>query len=74
VPLASSIQKQGRRLVSDLSPTNLMIDPPSGWMYGFPKIIPKEHQHRTLEWLIEQGYPKELTEMKHFYCRYWNAG
>lgn len=51
-----------------------MIDPPSGWMYGFPKIIPKEHQHRTLEWLIEQGYPKELTEMKHFYCRYWNAG
>jgi len=36
-----------------------MIDPPSGWKYGFPKVIPKEHQNRTLEWLVENGYPQE---------------
>lgn len=61
--------------MSDLDPDNLVIDPPGGWKYGFPKIIPKEHQHRTLEWLLENGYPEK--EMKsygnHFYCRYWNA-
>lgn len=57
----------------DLDPDRLMIDPPSGWRYGFPKRIPREHQHRTIEWMIEQGYPRHLTEQKHFYVRYWNA-
>lgn len=55
-----------------LSPTNLMIDPPEGWRYGFPKVIPPEHQHRTLEWLVEQGYPKELLERTMMRIRYWN--
>ena len=59
-----------------LKPENLMIDPPSGWRYGFPKIIPKEHQTRTLDWLVEQGYPKEIIVEcgDHFYVRYWNVG
>ena len=57
----------------DLDPDRLMIDPPSGWRYGFPKRIPREHQHRVLEWMVEQGYPRHLTEGKHFYVRYWNA-
>ena len=42
----------------DLDPDRLMIDPPSGWRYGFPKRIPREHQHRATEWMIEQGYPR----------------
>ena len=51
----------------------LMIDPPSGWRYGFPKIMPLEARTRTLEWLVENGYPQhEIDNMKeHFYCRYW---
>ena len=57
----------------DLDPDRLMIDPPSGWRYGFPKRIPREHQHRATEWMIEQGYPRHLTEGSHFYVRYWNA-
>lgn len=69
-----SILKLGKRPVNELSPKNLMIDPMEGWKYGFPKIIPQNQQHRTLEWLIEQGYPKSLTEEKYFYCRYWNTG
>ena len=58
-----------------LKPTNLYIDPPSGWMYGFPKIIPPEHQTRTLEWLVEQGYPEKIIRDMGdvFYCRYWNG-
>ena len=58
-----------------LKPENLFIDPPSGWKYGFPKIIPPEHQSRTLEWLVEQGYPKKLLDSMgdYFICRYWNG-
>lgn len=57
----------------DLDPDRLMIDPPSGWRYGFPKRIPREHQHRAKEWMIEQGYPRILTEGKYFPVRYWSA-
>ena len=50
-----------------------IIDPPSGWKYGFPKVLPLEHMNRTLEWLVENGYPKEEIDScgKYFYCRYW---
>lgn len=52
----------------------LMIDPPSGWAYGFPKVIPPEHQGRINEWLVEQGYPQSIIDKMgdYFYCRYWN--
>ena len=56
-----------------LDPDRLMIDPPSGWQYGFPKPIPREHLHRATEWMIENGYPRKLTEGKYFPVRYWNA-
>lgn len=51
----------------------LMIDPPEGWRYGFPKPIPKAHRHRTLEWLVDEGYPKELISERGFVCRYWEV-
>lgn len=59
--------------MTNLDPDHLMIDPPEGWRYGFPKRIPREHQHRTLEWLVEQGYPKaEIDRLGRFFiCRYW---
>lgn len=49
-----------------------MIDPPSGWKYGFPKPIPSEEKN-VLKWLVENGYPqKEIDSCgRHFYCRYW---
>jgi len=57
-----------------LDPKRLMIDPPEGWKYGFPKRIPPEHQSRTLQWLVEEGYPQHLIDKMgdHFYCRYWS--
>lgn len=52
----------------------LIIDPPSGWKYGFPKPIPEDRRYDSLTWLVEQGYPQSLIDEfgEHFYCRYWS--
>jgi hypothetical protein len=49
-----------------------MIDPPSGWKYGFPKEIP-EHIDDTRQWLIDNGYPeKDIKALgESFWCRLW---
>lgn len=48
------------------------IDPPSGHLYGFPKILPDDVTD-TISWLVEQGYPKSrIAEMgENFVCRHW---
>lgn len=50
-----------------------IIDPPSGWQYGFPKPIPEERKKDVKSWLVEQGYPKPLIDSlgEYFSCRYW---
>ena len=50
-----------------------IIDPPSGWKYGFPKPIPEDRLKDSTVWLVEQGYPQHLIDDlgEHFYCRYW---
>ena len=35
----------------------LMIDPPSGWKYGFPKAKPDDATN-TIAWLLSEGYPQ----------------
>lgn len=49
-----------------------MIDPPSGWLFGFPKEIPDEVEN-VIEWLVANGYPKaKIDELgDNFWCRYW---
>ena len=49
-----------------------MIDPPSGWKYGFPKVLPNDVTD-TLKWLVENGYPQgEIDEFgDNFCCRHW---
>jgi hypothetical protein len=40
-----------------------MIDPPSGWRYGFPKEIPDDVDVTDVNaWLIENGYPKKFID------------
>lgn len=40
-----------------------MIDPPSGWRYGFPKEMPEDLKPEDInEWLVLNGYPKEFIE------------
>jgi len=41
--------------------TKTYIDPPEGWKYGFPKVLPKGTTD-ILGWLLEQGYPQSLME------------
>lgn len=49
-----------------------MIDPPSGWMYGFPKEIPEDVDNTT-KWLVDNGYPEKLIKDlgDNFYVRNW---
>ncbi len=43
----------------------LIIDPPSGWRYGFPKEVSMEN------WLLECGYPEKDLELAMKYGRSW---
>jgi hypothetical protein len=56
----------------------LMIDPPEGWRYGFPK--PVHEEFHTLgddfdlgKWLLDQGYPEKDIELALKYSRYWES-
>lgn len=50
-----------------------IIDPPSGWKYGFPKPIPKKRLKDVKVWLVEQGYPQKEIDIlgDYFYYRFW---
>ena len=51
-----------------------MVDPPSGWKYGFPKELPDSAKGDAFfSWLVSEGYPQsEIDNMgEHFYSRYW---
>ena len=53
----------------------LWIDPPEGWMYGFPKKMPVDKIPVMTEWILENGYPKKSMEAygKYFHVRYWDV-
>ena len=52
----------------------MLIDPPMGWRYGFPKKLPTPEPDNIVEWLISEGYPRALyEELKtcfHYRCIY----
>ena len=51
-----------------------MIDPPSGWRYGFPKAYDRVTDGDDFRaWLLREGYPQaEIDRMgDHFYVRQW---
>ena len=53
----------------------MMVDPPSGWRYGFPKPLPTDlpEGESIVPWLLSEGYPQSEIDAcgKYFYCRYW---
>ena len=55
----------------------MVCDPPSGWMYGFPKIVPRELEEASDEdwtnWLVANGYPAKDTELALRHMRMWFA-
>lgn len=46
------------------------IDPPEGWAYGFPKIYTPKEDQSCEDWLVENGYPRDMAEMG-WPCRFW---
>lgn len=46
------------------------IDPPSGWRYGFPKIIPDDITDLR-QWFLDNGYPEKDIDLALKYSRYW---
>lgn len=46
-----------------------MVDPPSGWRYGFPKLYDPACGLSMEEWLTKEGYPHKPE-----YVRQWYVG
>ena len=53
----------------------LMIDPPGGWEFGFPRPLPEKYKDNILGFLVGHGYPQEkIWEYgEHFYYRCWEV-
>lgn len=51
-----------------------MIDPPQGWLYGFPKILPEPRPKNIRKWLIDNGYPPQKVWQlgEDMFCREWD--
>lgn len=54
----------------------LIVDPPSGWAFGFPKPYFKnaiKDKDELNKWLIENGYPEREIERfgAYFPVRFW---
>lgn len=49
----------------------LMIYPPDGDLYGFPKELPQDYKLDLEKWLESQGYPAEKTRTGINKANYW---
>ena len=47
------------------------LDPPSGWMYGFPKLWNPNTDPDIETWLLKNGYPESQVEFGLTYLRQW---
>ena len=47
----------------------IMVDPPGGWRYGFPKVLDETVTFR--KFLLNNGYPREDLDLAENYSRYW---
>jgi len=51
----------------------MMVDPPSGWRYGFPKVYLKDRDGDLGEFLAVNGYPRSEIDFALRYLRMWPA-
>lgn len=49
-----------------------LVDPPSGWKYGFPRLYDPANDGPMRAWLVKNGYPKSLAD-KDFSCTFTAA-
>ncbi len=50
---------------------DIWIDPPSGWLYGFPKRVPSDANICKI--LLDSSYPKEDVYFALRHLRVWPA-
>ena len=53
-----------------------MIDPPSGWRFGFPKAIPDDVEFGNyIKRMVENGYPQSEVDKygEYFIYRIWEV-
>jgi len=50
-----------------------MYDPPSGWMFGFPRPYAPLPGESIEETLVRDGYPKKDAGWASSYCRFWDT-
>ena len=50
---------------------NMMVDPPSGWRYGFPALWDRKIHPKLEDLLREKGYPEKDIEFARQYMRMW---
>ena len=50
-----------------------MIDPPSGWRYGFPRVYDEAQDGPMDQFLLANGYPAKDVEFALQYMRVWPA-
>lgn len=49
----------------------MLYDPPSGWMYGFPKVYKPLPGETLTQTLLRDGYPqREIDNGGARYCRF----
>jgi hypothetical protein len=51
-----------------------IVDPPSGWRYGFPKIMPRglKTEEEKTQWFLDNNYPRDLIDINMLsHCRSW---
>lgn len=61
-------------MMTDIYSKPLMVDPPSGHRYGFPKLYDQSKEDGTMhDWLVREGYPQSEIDKygNYFFCRFW---
>lgn len=51
-----------------------VFDPPNGWRYGFPDVVPEEvdeNPEKFRDWMLEKGYPERDIDFGMTYGRWW---
>lgn len=48
---------------------NIWVDPPSGWLYGFPKLVPEDCNMREV--MLSTRYPNEDIDFALEHMRVW---
>lgn len=59
-----------------VSKVERIVDPPSGWLYGFPKVMPDglDTEEKRIQWFLDNGYPQREIDMGSLnHCRFWYA-